>query len=60
MVKRKNKIPESNKSLKINLSGSPSYVYVLFEYKSYYDKYVHLQRLEYMVKIWRLFLKQQC
>jgi hypothetical protein len=27
---------------------------VLFEHKSYYDKYVHLQVLEYMVKIWRL------
>ena len=35
------------------------YVYVLFEHKSYYDQYVHLQLLEYMVKIWRLFLKQQ-
>ena len=44
---------------KVNLSGSPAYVYVLFEHKSYYDKYVHLQLLEYMVKIWRLFLKQQ-
>ncbi|MFK5954483.1 MAG: Rpn family recombination-promoting nuclease/putative transposase [Desulfobacterium sp.] len=44
---------------KVTLSGSPGYVYVLFEHKSYYDKYVHLQLLEYMVKIWRLFLKQQ-
>jgi predicted transposase/invertase (TIGR01784 family) len=44
---------------KVNLSGSAAYVYVLFEHKSYYDKYVHLQLLEYMVKIWRLFLKQQ-
>jgi len=44
---------------KVNLSGSPAYVYILFEHKSYYDKYVHLQLLEYMVKIWRLFLKQQ-
>ena len=24
-----------------------------------YDKYVHLQLLEYMIKIWRLFTKQQ-
>ncbi len=44
---------------KVTLSGSPGYVYVLFEHKSYDDKYVHLQLLEYMVKIWRLFLKQQ-
>ncbi len=44
---------------KVTLSGSPGYVYVLFEHKSYGDKYVHLQLLEYMVKIWRLFLKQQ-
>ncbi len=44
---------------KVMLSGSPGYVYVLFEHKSYYDRYVHLQLLEYMVKIWRLFIKQQ-
>jgi len=44
---------------KVMLSGSPGFVYVLFEHKSYYDKYVHLQILEYMVKIWRLFIKQQ-
>ena len=44
---------------KVMLSGTPGYVYVLFEHKSYYDKYVYLQMLEYMVKIWRLFIKQQ-
>ncbi len=44
---------------KITLSGTSGYVYILFEHKSYYDKYVHLQLLEYMTKIWRLFLKQQ-
>jgi len=38
--------------------GSAGSVYVLFEHKSYYDKYVHLQLLEYMVKIWRLHIKQ--
>jgi predicted transposase YdaD len=37
--------------------GSAGSVYVLFEHKSYYDKYVHLQLLEYMVKIWRLHIK---
>jgi len=38
--------------------GSPGFIYVLFEHKSYYDKFVHLQLLEYMVKIWRLHIKQ--
>lgn len=44
---------------KVMLKGKPGFVYVLFEHKSYYDRYVHLQLLEYMVKIWRLFIKQQ-
>ncbi len=43
---------------KVMLSGTEGYVYVLFEHKSYYDRYIHLQLLEYMVKIWRLFIKQ--
>ena len=30
--------------------GSAGSVYVLFEHKSYYDKYVHLQLLEYMIQ----------
>lgn len=44
---------------KVMLSGNPGFVHVLFEHKSYYDKHVHLQILEYMVKIWRLFIKQK-
>jgi len=44
---------------KVNLTdGSQGFIYVLFEHKSYYDKFVHLQLLEYMVKIWRLHIKQ--
>ncbi len=43
---------------KVELAGSPGYIYVLLEHKSYDDKYLHLQLLEYMIKIWRLFLKQ--
>ncbi len=43
----------------VNLAGRPGFVYILFEHKSWHDKYVRLQLLEYMVKIWRLFLKQQ-
>jgi predicted transposase/invertase (TIGR01784 family) len=31
--------------------GSQGFIYVLFEHKSYYDRFVHLQLLEYMVKI---------
>ncbi|EMS77703.1 Rpn family recombination-promoting nuclease/putative transposase [Desulfotignum phosphitoxidans] len=38
--------------------GSQGFIYVLFEHKSYYDRFVHLQLLEYMVKIWRLHIKQ--
>jgi predicted transposase/invertase (TIGR01784 family) len=39
-------------------NGSQGFIYVLFEHKSYYDRFVHLQLLEYMVKIWRLYIKQ--
>jgi predicted transposase/invertase (TIGR01784 family) len=38
--------------------GSLGFIYVLFEHKSYYDRFVHLQLLEYMVRIWRLYIKQ--
>ncbi|MCF8093379.1 MAG: Rpn family recombination-promoting nuclease/putative transposase [Desulfotignum sp.] len=38
--------------------GGEGFIYLLFEHKSYHDKYVHLQLLEYMVKIWRLYIKQ--
>lgn len=43
---------------KVNFGDTPGYVYFLFEHKSYPDKLVHLQILEYMTKIWRLDLKQ--
>ncbi|MCA1793566.1 MAG: Rpn family recombination-promoting nuclease/putative transposase, partial [Desulfobacteraceae bacterium] len=44
---------------KVNLTdGSQGFIYVLFEHKSYFDRFVHLQLLEYMVKIWRLYIKQ--
>ena len=39
-------------------NGSAGCIYLLFEHKSYHDRYVHLQLLEYMVKIWRLHIKQ--
>lgn len=44
---------------RVNLmDGRQGLIYVLFEHKSYYDRFVHLQLLEYMVKIWRLYIKQ--
>jgi predicted transposase/invertase (TIGR01784 family) len=43
---------------KVELAGSDGFIYILFEHKSYRDKLIPLQLLEYMLKIWRLFLKQ--
>ena len=43
---------------KVTIEDVPGYIYFLFEHKSYPDKLVHLQLLEYMLKIWRLDLKQ--
>ena len=43
---------------KVYLTGSPAYLYMLFEHKSYPDRLTVLQLLEYMVKIWRLHLNQ--
>ncbi len=43
---------------KVNLGKDPGYIYFLFEHKSYPDRLIHLQVLEYMIKIWRLELKQ--
>ena len=48
---------------KVMLAGKPDhvrgYIYVLFEHKSYFDKNVHLQLLQYMIKIWQQFIKKQ-
>jgi predicted transposase/invertase (TIGR01784 family) len=43
---------------KVDLAGAAGYIYILFEHKSYRDKLAPLQLLEYMLKIWRLFQKQ--
>jgi predicted transposase/invertase (TIGR01784 family) len=43
---------------KVQLAGAESYIYILFEHKSYRDKLTPLQLLEYMLKIWRLYQKQ--
>ncbi len=39
--------------------GQPSYVYLLFDHKSYVDPLVGLQLLGYMVRIWELWLSQE-
>ncbi len=39
---------------KVDIKGNESYVYVLFEHKSYPDKYVSLQILEYILKCWKV------
>ena len=44
---------------RVNLAGKPGYIYILFEHKSYFDRNVHLQLLEYMTKIWRQHIKNQ-
>ena len=42
---------------KADIKGSSGYIYLLFEHKSYYDKWIHLQLLEYLIKIWRQDIK---
>ncbi len=39
--------------------GQPSYIYLLFDHKSYVDPLVGLQLLGYMVRIWELWLSQE-
>ena len=38
---------------KVKIDGQDGFVYVLFEHKSYHDKWVGLQLLEYMLQIWK-------
>ncbi|BDU51340.1 Rpn family recombination-promoting nuclease/putative transposase [Haliovirga abyssi] len=44
---------------KVKISGEESYIYFLFEHKSYPDKLIMLQLLEYMLKIWKSKMKQK-
>lgn len=44
---------------KVTLGEAEGYVYILFEHKSYSAPDIHLQMLEYMLKIWRLHRKQE-
>jgi predicted transposase/invertase (TIGR01784 family) len=43
---------------RVELGGAQGFIYILFEHKSFADRLTALQLLEYMCKIWRLFLKQ--
>lgn len=43
---------------RVNFGESPGYIYFLFEHKSSPERDIHLQVLEYMIKMWRLEQKQ--
>ena len=43
---------------KVRISGKLSYIYLLFEHKSYVDPWTGFQLLRNMVKIWEQFCKQ--
>lgn len=43
---------------KISLAGTPAFIYLLFEHKSYSDRFIAFQLLRNMVKIWEQHLKQ--
>ena len=42
----------------MNIAGSDSYIYILFEHKSYNDTLPIVQILQYIIKTWELHLKQ--
>jgi predicted transposase/invertase (TIGR01784 family) len=41
------------------IGGLDTYIFLLLEHKSYADRLIHLQLLEYMLKIWRYILRQE-
>ncbi|NUM34527.1 MAG: Rpn family recombination-promoting nuclease/putative transposase [Candidatus Brocadiae bacterium] len=43
---------------KVHIAGYEGYIYLLFEHKSYEEKWISLQILEYILKIWKLKVKQ--
>jgi predicted transposase/invertase (TIGR01784 family) len=43
---------------KIKISGKNSYIYLLFEHKSYQDEWIGFQLLRNMIKIWEGYKKQ--
>jgi predicted transposase/invertase (TIGR01784 family) len=42
----------------VKLADSPAYIYVLFEHKSFSDRFTAFQLLKYMIRIWELHLRQ--
>ena len=44
---------------KVKFKEETGHIYFLLEHKSYPESQIHLQLLEYMIKIWRLDLKQK-
>ncbi len=44
---------------KVMIKGEESYIYVLFEHKSYPDKLIGLQLLEYLIQCWKSKIKQK-
>ena len=43
----------------VSITDKKNYLYLLFEHKSGLEKQIHLQLLQYMIKIWRLHIKQK-
>ncbi len=44
---------------KITIDKHAGYIYLLFEHKSYPERHIHLQLLEYLLRIWRQDFKQR-
>ena len=44
---------------KVRFEGEDGYIYILFEHKSYNEKWISLQILEYMLRCWKLKRSQQ-
>ncbi len=42
----------------VKLADSRAYIYVLFEHKSFSDRFTAFQLLKYMIRIWELHLRQ--
>ena len=55
----KNRENESDMLYEIEVNGEKTYLYLLFEHKSYDYKYTALQLLKYMYNIWDLDIKQK-
>jgi predicted transposase YdaD len=50
---------QSDVLFSVKLAGRPAFVYVLLEHKSYVDRWVGLQLLRYVVRIWEQALREE-